>query len=203
MKILVLIFLVVGRIIADPVYYTFEGKVTSVSLPDIGVTVGEDAKYVFLIDHDLVGFYTLDGATIPVASPAHDLNPIGNPYYVDYIGGGPYFTQYSDHQYERNYGDFNPDNGRKGISGSTGLSNTFSMLEIFNYSGDPDWTVGEGFTGHLLTTGVNSDYREFYLSLTLTDVSSTLETVPEPSSLFLAGLGLLGLAFRKRIIGLF
>jgi hypothetical protein len=200
MKIQILILLAVGRLVATPLYYTFQGSVTSVSLPDINISVGDPAEYVFLIDHDLDGFYTLDGNTVWPSSPAHDEDPIGDPYYVDLIGGGPYFSQYSDHQYERNYGDYNPDNGRKGISGSIGLSNTFSMLEVFNYSGNSTWMEGENFTGHLLTTGVNSDYREFYLSLTLAKISSSLESeaVPEPSPLFLAGFGLLGLLFRKK-----
>lgn len=167
---------------ATPLYYTFDGSVTGVNVDDMHVSVGDKAEYKFLVDQDKEGYYSPEGVFTPIAGT----------YYVDYLGGGPYYALSSEHTYSWDFGNFEPSTKRATIQGSMGLSNTLSFIEVFAYNG-PDWAVGNTYSGRQYSTGVNSDYREILSTLTLTNISTSPETVPEPSSIILAAFGIVSI----------
>jgi hypothetical protein len=74
-----------GSVQAAPLYYTFDGLVTSTGLQDIGINGGDSVSYTFLINTDeneaSASTTNFNGDTTTYVDDARDW------FYVDLIGG--------------------------------------------------------------------------------------------------------------------
>jgi hypothetical protein len=189
---------------AAPVYVTFEGSVSNSTAQ--GYVRGQAVRYYFMVDHDLDG-YTIENGV------RNDLSDyVGDDYTIDflqtdYLGGDamaadlPGAPEVSEFHYGYSYSYFGSPTSVLGgsnfdPSGSDYLY-IFSTQNLFE-----SWAVGQAFSGVNYNTG--ADGRVSVSSaLTLTGISGTnpiQPAVPEPSSLCLMGLGILGLATGARKI---
>jgi hypothetical protein len=189
---------VVNSAEASPKYYTFEGTVTwiadgagMIANKDVSLTYGDAVSYTWLIDYDRPGSYTLNSGLT--------YNGAGN-FYADIVSGL--------RLHEVNGGFYNsPGNIAEhnyGVGTTNGYLNGGSddlFLQIYNISDIRGLSVGD--------TGMSSYERAFdekgnatrfqSFDLKVTSVSDSIpQPVPEPSTVFLFGAGIAGVAFLKR-----
>ena len=185
---------------AVPVYYTFEGAISSIKDPDNhlsvgdGFGVGESVNYTFLVDFDETGTWQYDGSnsfrTVSISDTSSR-----DYFYSALVSGSPVVSRpYFDYNVT-NYGlESQPGYSAYGaLTGSNYLSIVNSRLNV------SDWVVG--------TSVVGNDYwgtfsQSFYVrsNLVLTDIVEPITSVPEPQTaiLFSAGLFTL-LVIRRRV----
>ena len=197
-------------ITASPIYYGFEGQVTESSAA--GFAVGQQVKYLFLVDQDLPGFAVNAGTVLPV-------DDIGVPgdleyyhfFFADYLGGDAMpgdgagsaaYEQYH-HYYGYNQIEFGTFHGQ--VVGSNLDESGYDFVSVLNDNVQlSDWTEGlAGFTGLNHVHDQEGSEWEVRSDLRLCSVSNfpPAPSVPEPAAAGLMALGLAllgGASLRKR-----
>lgn len=198
---------------ASPLYYTFQGSVSAVSLPDHSIFAPDaDVQYVFLVDQDLPGIALHHS----VAFPLVDDPLLGSRFYfAEFISGTvEEVTQIA-------YGDKSYSGVERSINGSvtTTLRGSEDLVDGIFYpdqrrnqvsiaTGSPidSWFVGQaGFTGENIFPAWDGSYVRIASRLTLTGISDIpVPSVPEPSPfvLLFAGLALILLPGFYRAAGI-
>lgn len=187
-KVGILISLISSCLYATPILYTFTGAVTSVNVDDMGIVVGDYAEYRFLVDRDLSGYYTDNGTQIVINDPHY--------FYVEYLGGSPYYALSTDNVRTHNSGY--EERGNVNLiqfEGSITTPNSWSFINVSSRH-NLEWVIGSHYTGRNLSFGVNSDYREIFSDLILSDITpfTGSPAVPEPTTIGLFAFGLFALA---------
>lgn len=190
---------------ASPVYYTFEGAVSNAytdgpngyySPTSTHFTAGQAVSFTFMADLDLSGYSTYSGNISAMTDDGW-----GHYFYSDYLGGSGIATDMPTHlNGTSNFGYTAA--SQSGLVASNDDLTGFDVLRVDRYNRTIyDWTQGmTGFNGqHVMFNGSYREFNNFNLTLTsISDTRPSTEAVPEPTTLALAGLGLLGLAMRAR-----
>ena len=206
--------LICSTSIASPLYYTFEGSITSIShdnagaISDAGFSVGSSVTYTLLIDFDAVASETHFGGYVDYDSYA-DSNS-WDYFYVDYISGSA-LTEVDGGFYNT----VGPADGTGPMSASetnmgyntligqpTGYLNTNSdddRLQLKNTGVNvSDWGIGTTVHVDNWAFDSNNNQSQLFAEVQLTSISS----VPVPAAVWLFGsglIGLVGLARRKKV----
>ncbi|GEM_PF-4322737 len=188
---------------ATPVYYSFSGAV-SANTGIAGYTLGQKVSLIVAVDRNKDGYQNYNGATYTNADrPGEDF------FQVDYVGGdlaaadAVAFTTLDSHT------------GHTDAGGSLELTvsnldlsgNDYFTIQDWSHGLDA-WTIGQsGISGtHIMWDANIFWYQTAAMNLTLTNISRSNplapkipDAAPEPSSLALFGLGMMGLAGMARM----
>jgi len=183
---------------ATPLYYTFEGEVNRIagynanSVADAaGLNVGATVSYTLLLDFDAPGSLTYNnGATYTYTDySGYDY------FFADYIAGDALQLDYSNYVEEYNVGlSYNYYNYYDYSSIAVD-----DYLYFYNYTDISDWEVGTDISAYdYWNTGYYSYYGFINSNMKLTSISKNYNDIPEPGTLLLFSLGLIGLVAGKR-----
>lgn len=206
-KIILALFssLICSTAIASPVYYTFEGSITSIStddagaISDAGFSVGSPVSYTMLIDFDAVASVSYFGGYIEYDNYVDTAST--DYFYVDFISGsalteidGGFYNTVgpADGSGPRNVSEKNL--GSNTLLGQpTGYLATNSdddQLQLENTSVNvSDWVIGTTVIVDNWAFDSENNQSQLFAEVQLTSISS----VPVPAAVWLFGSGLLGL----------
>jgi hypothetical protein len=193
---------------AVPLYYSFAGQVVYTTLSDH--PLGMDVSYVFRVDRDATG-YTVDGQgqTQTLGDYVEQPDYFTKYFLADYVGGSilPQDNPASEYKESSHYGmDIMRYENEifSALRGSNSDGSGFDLLDI--WSADAlfeDWQVGKHVLGENFVANGSGEPNDSYSSslvLASIDARNPFEpqSVPEPSSYALFGLGILGLCLSLR-----
>jgi hypothetical protein len=199
------LFCLISEADASPMYYTFQGTVTSINdgagmIENAGIEISDPVTYTFLIDLEAGGTYeTYDGTTVRVSD-----NSMFNYFYTDYVSGtalgkaeGGFYNNPSDVA-EYNYGYEYNNRFHAGLLGGS-LNNMLSISKF--YSSVSEWsatTLGlsstnEAFNSVGLRSVLLADLNLVEISATSPAHVSSQVQIPSTFLLAATGLGILGL----------
>jgi hypothetical protein len=191
----------IGTVFATPMYYTFDGTITitgsSSNLEGTMYDLGSSVTYTFLVDFDADGFAQAGGVTYETADQYTSPDSYKDYFFTDYVGGSALQEQYLDWD-ELNYGR---------SSNTSGLTNLVygevtggSNIRIGKTKVVQDWIVGDLMSGiQEWGDGTKSGtYYNFDAYLTSISNINPYARVPEPSTIALLGLGLIGIRIAQR-----
>lgn len=201
------LFLTAHETSAVPVYYTFEGEATTVI--NAGYSVGQHVSYTFMVDRESEGYNTDFNRTYTWVD---EIQPTyGWDYFlVHYIGGdalpGLPFPSTDQNEFHLGVDYFQSGYGYTTLRGSNLDQPGPDEIQVTSNTRIDQWVLGQSdFKGCSII--LQYGLQEIISDLTLTAISDvntlTAPSVPEPSGLLLAGLGIgvLSLLTRKRIRG--
>jgi hypothetical protein len=204
---------------ATPLYYTFEGHVTSVN--DAGglgaYSVGDLIRYTMLVDFSAPGTASSGGSTITytdvVDAPYYGVLRYGADYfYTAYVGGDGFVPAWSSSSTRsENYGfdlriyDFLDPSYvwyYGALNGSVTDTPTSSVTLYLALQGDPaafasNWGIGTEVLGINRAYGAGAYLEVLTEGMTLVRISETAP-VPEPATLGLLGAALVAVGLRSR-----
>lgn len=211
---------------ATPLIYTFKGKVygiidnmvfhESTILPTgeifyydifnhekLNIYAGNDVEYKILIDNDLPATVTMNNGNIitndsvsPYGDRSNLHTSLYNFFYTDYISGammhsvnGGYFNTIEEY----NSGIF------KGYSLCV-VGDPNNYLQINGNGFVTNWVIGDYMISDEIVYSDTGHFTDLYSQLILTDISPVCTSVPEPTSIILFSVGLIGSAtlYRKK-----
>jgi hypothetical protein len=184
---------------ALPFLYTFSGQVARIQ-DGLGlagtIAVGDPVAYSFLVDFDRPGEFVVDG----VSQPEDDL-PGMDFFYVEFLSGGPLVTRPAsdpDDTHEWRIGFENLQAGFE-AGGLFGSPTDFSMNRVTVTGADRvrNWTAESRLQGVDFVDDPSAGFTAVFSDLTLEDS----RPIPEPGTLLLVGMGLIGMAVRGRAVG--
>ncbi len=188
---------------AVPMYYTFEGTVTNIenengSINPVQVSIGDSVEQVWIVDLETSGYDTFINGTINYYPDNGEFNY----FYVDYYSGlnvvltSPGLYDGAGDVAEINRG-YTYQNAHTILAGES--ANERIWLKNDGTPLISNWSVGtNGFTVYqtLLPqdSGIDRWWSQDMVLTSITEVPNIGEPVPEPTTIFLFGLGLLGIA---------
>lgn len=186
---------------AELIQYTFEGAVSNIYdyagyIEEFGMNIGDPVQYVWVVDENSDALWIHEDGTTQIL--------------LDEFGVDKFYTNVIS-------GDYLP-RQESGTIGSPGLvankgtvdmiyqtafleagrRDDLSFLKWPDYTAYPStWTIGDNyFTMFERVYNIYGWKSKLYSSLTLTDISSAVP-VPEPNTIFLILIGLIGMRFKN------
>lgn len=173
--------------LAAPMFYTIEGIIDNFysqteSANDYGIELNSTTMtYLFMVDNVQQGQYIINGTTTTFSDTST------KDYYYSELLSESFFPDDSN-IFNSGYSVFS--NPKSSISAGNAILWNYSELQL-------DWTLGSSFR---FTEDLNdgSNWARITGLATITEISATDPTiVPEPSTLIMLTMGLLGLSVRK------
>ncbi len=211
---LIMSFVFPMSVFSTPIYYTVQGPLGGIwptvddsagIIADWSYDIGDPIKFTFLVDVDADGYYEQNDGTIVYQNDEfHPDGPVRTDYFYAELISGPLLPE-KDGGCHNNTDDVaNKYYGRNNdiAGGAVFFGSDDSYIRIWNlWFGMDELSIGDhmeiGMGGYDDMGNNSYVYGHGY---SITDVSSTFpSTVPEPSTILLVGIGLIGLAgFRKK-----
>lgn len=205
--VLILLFGFLSNSYAVPQYFTFEGSPTSIFddagfAADAGISLGTNIEYVFLVDFDEPALITQNGV-VTTLRDGNTLDGDGNimyatdRFYCDFIGGTVMESPLASVDEAYNSGRM--------VDSRVDYHDLFqlqgrSLYDMVSISFEPitEVIIGSNFWSWNRAVSESGSQSQINGVVTLTGISDSnpydVAPVPEPSTIVLMGLGLVGLA---------